>query len=69
MPRDDFERLATVHRVVARARRLTSTSQFLAMLYGQLAEAASLREIDASQSARSPARPRASRQSSPTPLK
>jgi Transposase DDE domain/Domain of unknown function (DUF4372) len=45
MPWDDFERLATVHRADARARRLTSKSQFLALLYGQLAGAASLREI------------------------
>ena len=45
MPWDDFDRLATAHRADARARRLTSKSQFLAMLYGQLAGAASLREI------------------------
>ena len=45
MPWDDFDRLATAHRADARARRLTSKSQFLAMLYGQLADAASLREI------------------------
>jgi hypothetical protein len=45
MPWNDFERLAAVHRADARARRLTCKSQFLAMLYGQLAGAASLREI------------------------
>ncbi len=45
LPWDDFERLARVHRADALARRLTSKSQFLAMLYGQLAGAASLREI------------------------
>ena len=45
MPWDDFDRLARAHRADARARRLTSKSQFLAMLYGQLAGAASLREI------------------------
>src|SRR5438067_861308 len=45
LPWDDFDRLARAHRADARARRLTSKSQFLAMLYGQLAGAASLREI------------------------
>ena len=45
MPWDDFARLARAHRADARARRLTSKSQFLAMLYGQLTGAASLREI------------------------
>jgi len=45
LPWDDFERLAAAHRADARARRLTSKSQLLAMLYGQLAGAASLREI------------------------
>jgi hypothetical protein len=45
MPWADFDRLAQAHRADARARRLTAKSQFLAMLYGQLAGAASLREI------------------------
>ena len=45
LPWDDFDRLARAHRADARARRLTSKSQFLAMLYGPLAGAASLREI------------------------
>jgi hypothetical protein len=45
LPWDDFERLAAAHRAEARARRLTSKSQLVAMLYGQLAGAASLREI------------------------
>jgi len=45
LPWDDFERLAAARRADARARRLTSKSQLLAMLYGQLAGAASLREI------------------------
>jgi hypothetical protein len=45
MPWNDFDRLATAHQADARTRRLTGKSQFLAMLYGQLAGAASLREI------------------------
>lgn len=45
MPWDDFDRLARAHRADARVRRLTSKSQFLALLYGQLSGAASLREI------------------------
>jgi Domain of unknown function (DUF4372) len=52
LPRDDFERLAAVHRADARARRLTSKSQLVAMLYGQLAGAASLREIAGSRATR-----------------
>lgn len=45
MPWGDFERLVATHGSDARVRRLTTKSQFLAMLYGQLAGAASLREI------------------------
>jgi Domain of unknown function (DUF4372) len=45
MPWADFDRLATAYRADVRARRLTSKRQFLTMLYGQLAGAASLREI------------------------
>lgn len=42
---EEFDALATAHRADARARRLTAKSHFLALLYGQLAGAASLREI------------------------
>ena len=45
VPWAEFDRLVEAHRAGARARRLTSKSQFLALLYGQLAGAASLREI------------------------
>jgi Domain of unknown function (DUF4372) len=45
LPWEDFDALVTEHRADARVRRLTTRSQFLAMLYGQLAGAASLREI------------------------
>ncbi len=45
IPWPAFEALAEAHRADARARRLTSKSQFLALLYGQLAGASSLREI------------------------
>jgi hypothetical protein len=50
-----FERLVEKHKADRRVRRLTTKSQFLALLFGQLAGAASLREIEAglmSQSAR-----------------
>jgi hypothetical protein len=50
-----FEELVDKHRADRRVRRLTSKSQFLALLFGQLAGAGSLREIEAgllSQSAR-----------------
>jgi hypothetical protein len=45
IPWPEFEALAAAHRADARARRLTTKSQFLALLYGQLAGASSLREI------------------------
>jgi IS4 transposase len=40
-----FERLVEVHQADVRVRRLTTKSQFVALLYGQFAGAASLREI------------------------
>ncbi|MFZ2160010.1 MAG: IS4 family transposase [Bradyrhizobium sp.] len=55
VPWADFDRLVQSHRADARVRRLPTKSQFIAMLYGQLAGAASLRDIVdgmASQSAR-----------------
>jgi len=55
VPWADFDRLVQQHRADARVRRLPTKSQFIAMLYGQLAGAASLRDIVdgmASQSAR-----------------
>lgn len=45
VPWEAFERLVTAHRADARIRRLSTKSQFLALLYGQLCGAASLREI------------------------
>ena len=45
LPWEEFDALVKEHRADARVRRLTTRSQFLAMLYGQLAGAASLREI------------------------
>ena len=45
LPWEEFDALARAHRADARARRLTAKSHFLALLYGQLAGAASLREI------------------------
>lgn len=42
-----FDRLVERHRADYRARRLTSKGQFLALLFGQLAGASSLREIEA----------------------
>lgn len=50
-----FDKLVDEHGSDARVRRLTTKSQFVALLYGQLAGAASLREIEtavASHSAR-----------------
>ena len=41
-----FDRLVDAHGADARVRRLTTKSQFIALLYGQLAGAASLREIE-----------------------
>jgi hypothetical protein len=55
VPWADFDRLVQRHRADARVRRLPTKSQLIAMLYGQLAGAASLRDIVdgmASQSAR-----------------
>jgi hypothetical protein len=45
LPWEEFEALAVAHGADARARRLTAKSHFLALLYGQLAGAGSLREI------------------------
>ena len=44
VPWADFDRLVQRHRADARVRRLPTKSQFIAMLYGQLAGAASLRD-------------------------
>src|SRR5690242_2070295 len=41
-----FERLVDAHGADARVRKLTTKAQFIALLYGQLAGAASLREIE-----------------------
>jgi hypothetical protein len=45
LPWAEFDALVKEHGADARVRRLTTKSQFLALLYGQLAGAASLREI------------------------
>jgi IS4 transposase len=45
IPWDRFERLVDAHGADARVRRLSTKSQFVALLYGQLSGAASLREI------------------------
>lgn len=45
VPWEAFDRLVKVHRADARIRRLPTKSQFLALLYGQLSGAVSLREI------------------------
>jgi len=45
LPWGEFDRLVAVHGADSRVRRLTTKSQFVALLYGQLAGAASLREI------------------------
>ena len=45
IPWDAFERLVEKHGADARVRKLTTKTQFLAMLYGQLAGAESLRDI------------------------
>jgi len=45
IPWDVFERLVSKHGADSRVRRLTTKSQFVALLYGQLAGAVSLREI------------------------
>lgn len=55
VPWGEFERLVDKHKADRRVRRLTTKSQFLALLFGQLSGAVSLREIEAglmSQSAR-----------------
>ena len=45
VPWQRFERLVATHNADARARRLTTKQQFIALLYGQLLGATSLREI------------------------
>jgi hypothetical protein len=45
LPWDELDRLVAAHRADSRVRRLTTKSQLVALLYGQLAGAASLREI------------------------
>jgi IS4 transposase len=45
VPWDEFDRLVEVHGADHRVRTLTTKSQLVALLYGQLAGAASLREI------------------------
>lgn len=47
VPWSAFDRLVEEHRADWRVRRLSTKSQFVALLYGQLWEAASLREIEA----------------------
>jgi len=47
VPWDVFDRLVAVHGADRRVRRLTTKSQFVALLYGQLEGAVSLREIEA----------------------
>src|SRR5271154_4135753 len=47
VPWDVFERLVVAHAADARVRRLSTKSQFIALLYGQLEGASSLREIEA----------------------
>jgi hypothetical protein len=48
LPWPAFERLVEQHRADAGVRRLTTKSQLIALLYGQLSGASSLREIEAS---------------------
>jgi len=45
LPWGEFDRLVVAHRADSRVRRLTTKSQLVALLYGQLAGAASLRDI------------------------
>lgn len=47
VPWHEFERLVEAHAADARVRRLTTKDQFVALLYGQLSGASSLREIEA----------------------
>jgi hypothetical protein len=44
-PWDEFDRLVAAHRADSRVRQLTTKSQLMALLYGQLARATSLRDI------------------------
>jgi IS4 transposase len=45
LPWSEFDRLVAAHGAASRVRRLTTKSQFVALLYGQLSGASSLREI------------------------
>ena len=45
VPWSEFDRLVEAHKADTRVRRLTTKSQFVALLYGQLSGAVSLREI------------------------
>jgi IS4 transposase len=45
LPWGEFDRLVAAHEADSRVRRLTTKSQFVALLYGQLSGASSLREI------------------------
>jgi hypothetical protein len=47
LPWAEFERLVEAHKADARVRQLTTKSQLMALLYGQLSGASSLREIEA----------------------
>jgi hypothetical protein len=47
VPWGEFDRLIEAHGADARVRRLTTKSQFVALVYGQLSGASSLREIEA----------------------
>ena len=47
VPWPAFERLVETHAADARVRRLTTKTQFVALLYAQLSGASSLREIEA----------------------
>ncbi len=47
VPWDVFDRLVAAHQTDRRVRHLTTKSQFVALLYGQLEGASSLREIEA----------------------
>ncbi|MBX3751895.1 MAG: IS4 family transposase, partial [Opitutaceae bacterium] len=53
VPWDVFERLVDEHGADAGVRRLSTRSQFVALLYGQLAGAVSLREIEAAMTSHS----------------
>ncbi|SEH26917.1 DUF4372 domain-containing protein, partial [Magnetospirillum fulvum] len=45
VPWGEFDRLVSEHRADKHVRRLSTKSQFVALLYGQLSGATSLREI------------------------